>query len=77
MAILKSRFGKDGVVFENIRFDNASIQIDMGQSVGARTNSEHKQDKAQASQKRINEVIGNRSNILNNELIQSIQVSEE
>jgi replicative DNA helicase len=77
MAILKSRFGKDGVVFENIRFDNASIQIDMGQSVGARTNSEHKQDKAQASQKRINEVIGNRSNILNNDLIQSIQVSEE
>jgi replicative DNA helicase len=77
MAILKSRFGKDGVVFENIRFDNASIQIDMGQSLGARTNSEHKQDKAQASQKRINEVIGNRSNILNNDLIQSIQVSEE
>ena len=77
MAILKSRFGKDGVVFTDIRFDNASIQIDMGESVGARTNSEHKQDKAQASQKRINEVIGNRSTILNNDLIKSIQVSEE
>lgn len=77
MAILKSRFGKDGVVFTDIRFDNASIQIDMGESVGARTNSEHKQDKAQASQKRINEVFNNRSNILNNDLIQSIQVSEE
>ncbi len=77
MAILKSRFGKDGLVFENIRFDNANIQIDMGDSKGARTNSEHKQDKADASQKRVNEVMGNRSNILNNNLIQSIKVTEE
>ena len=29
MAILKSRFGKDGVVFEDIIFDNSRIQIDM------------------------------------------------
>ena len=78
MAILKSRFGKDGVVFENIRFDNASIQIDMGDSKGARTNSEHKQDKANASQKRVNEVMtNNRSNILNNDLMQSIKLTEE
>jgi replicative DNA helicase len=78
MAILKSRFGKDGVVFENIRFDNASIQIDMGDSRGARTNSEHKQDKADAGQKRVNELmVNNRSNIMNNSLIKSIQVPEE
>jgi hypothetical protein len=31
MAILKSRFGKDGVVFEDIVFNNATIQIDMGE----------------------------------------------
>ena len=30
MAILKSRFGKDGIVFEDIKFDNGTIQIDMG-----------------------------------------------
>lgn len=77
MAILKSRFGKDGLVFENIRFDNASIQIDMGDSKGARTNSEHKQDKADAGQKRVNELMGNRSNILNNDLIQSIKLPEQ
>lgn len=29
MAILKSRFGKDGVVFEDIIFNNGTIQIDM------------------------------------------------
>ena len=45
MAILKSRFGKDGVIYEDIRFDNAKIQIDMGDSKGGRTHSEHKEDK--------------------------------
>ena len=28
MAILKSRFGKDGVIFEDIVFDNSRIIID-------------------------------------------------
>ena len=28
LAILKSRFGKDGVIFEDILFDNSTIQID-------------------------------------------------
>jgi replicative DNA helicase len=77
MAILKSRFGKDGVVFNDIRFDNANIQIDMGDSKGARTNSEHKQDKAEYSQKRINEVMGTRTNILSTDMLNSIKLTEE
>ena len=28
LAILKSRFGKDGVIFEDILFDNGSLKID-------------------------------------------------
>ena len=28
MAILKSRFGKDGIIFEDILFDNGSLKID-------------------------------------------------
>ena len=32
MAILKSRFGKDGVIFEDILFDNGSLKIDTSQS---------------------------------------------
>lgn len=32
MAILKSRFGKDGVIFEDIVFDNATITIDTSSS---------------------------------------------
>lgn len=57
MAILKSRFGKSGVIYENIRFDNAKIQIDMGQNNGARSHSEHKQDREVVSQQRVNNVL--------------------
>jgi replicative DNA helicase len=57
MAILKSRFGKDGVVFEDITFDNAKVQIDMGQSKGARTRTEFKQDTKEAEQLRVNTVL--------------------
>lgn len=68
MAILKSRFGKSGVIYENIRFDNSKIQIDMGQNNGARTHIEHKQDKEVKSQNRVNTVLAaaqNRSTTLN------------
>jgi hypothetical protein len=32
LAILKSRFGKDGVVFEDILFDNGTLVIDTSDS---------------------------------------------
>ena len=57
MAILKSRFGKDGVIFEDITFDNAKIQIDMGQSRGPRTRGEFKQDIIESNQARVNSVL--------------------
>lgn len=62
MAILKSRFGKDGVVFEDIVFDNAKVQIDMGQSKGARTRTEFKQDTKDAEQLRVNTVLESMKN---------------
>jgi hypothetical protein len=68
MAILKSRFGKDGLIFQDIRFDNSRIQIDMGESKGARTQTEHKSDKEVVSQKRVNTVLAaaqNRNATLN------------
>jgi len=57
MAVLKSRFGRSGLIFEDIKFDNATIQIDMGQSTGARTHSEHKQVKETNGQQRVNSVL--------------------
>lgn len=57
MAILKSRFGKDGVIFSNIIFDNARIQIDMGENKGGRTQTEYKKDLAVQDQERVNSVM--------------------
>jgi replicative DNA helicase len=54
MAILKSRFGKDGIVFSDIKFDNARIQIDMGEDSTPRSQSEHKTEKTQQSQAKVN-----------------------
>jgi replicative DNA helicase len=41
MAIIKSRFGKSGVMFENIIFDNSKIQIEMNPHSNIRTRTEH------------------------------------
>lgn len=53
MAILKSRFGKDGVIFEDITFDNAKIQIDMNGNKAGRTQTEHKKDTELSSTQRV------------------------
>lgn len=57
MAILKSRFGKDGIVLSDIKFDNATIQIDMSENIVARTQSEHKRDKERDDVKRVAHVL--------------------
>jgi len=69
MAILKSRFGKDGIIFEDITFDNARIQIDMGQSKGARTQTEYRKDVETNDQARVNEVLAStkRKAVINEE----------
>jgi hypothetical protein len=69
MAILKSRFGKDGIIFEDITFDNARIQIDMGQSKGARTQTEYRKDVEISDQARVNEVLAStkRKAVINEE----------
>ncbi len=73
MAVLKSRFGKDGIVFQDIRFDNARIQIDMGNSKGGRTYSEQKEDKKISQQKTVNEALDrvqqSRDNIMNKQIV--------
>ncbi|TXG79417.1 MAG: hypothetical protein E6R13_09875 [Spirochaetes bacterium] len=79
MAILKSRFGKDGLIFQDIRFDNARIQIDMGESKGARTHTEHKADKEVNDQKRVNSLMAaskNRKEILNSVALPTQQTEQ-
>jgi len=72
MAVLKSRFGKDGIVFQDIKFDNARIQIDMGENKGGRTYSEQKDDKRLNEQQRIRDILDNskaKQSILHNEKV--------
>lgn len=70
MAILKSRFGKDGIIFPDIIFDNARIQIDMNNSnMIGRSRSEHKNNVESNETARIKEVFEDkkfRDNLLNN-----------
>lgn len=51
LAILKSRFGKSGVMFENVVFDNARIQIEMNPNSNVMTRTQHKEGVAAESQK--------------------------
>lgn len=58
MAILKSRFGKDGIIFTDMIFNNATIQIEMGDSVeGGRSQKEYKKDVEENHQRRVNAVL--------------------
>jgi replicative DNA helicase len=56
MAILKSRFGKDGIIFENIIFDNGRIQIDVTQQTG-KSFLETREVKQERDQARVNFVL--------------------
>ena len=59
IAILKSRFGKDGIVFSDITFDNGRVLVDITED-GEKGNTflEARQIKEQSDQDRVNEVIG-------------------
>ena len=58
MAILKSRFGQDGITFDNIIFNNATVQIDMTDESGRGTTFlESNAVKAINDQNRVNEAL--------------------
>lgn len=58
MAILKSRFGQSGLVFQDILFDNAKVQIDMnkGNNIG-RSQVEYKNDKQKSDMKDLKQMM--------------------
>jgi nucleoside-triphosphatase THEP1 len=57
MAILKSRFGKDGLIFNDVIFNNGTIQIEIVEDNGGKSFLENKNDKLNSAQKRINNVL--------------------
>jgi hypothetical protein len=79
MAVLKSRFGRDGIIFTDIRFDNSRIQIDLGDSRGGRTYSEQKEDKKVGEKKHLNNLMDamqNRNSALNQDkVLESLKIN--
>jgi len=58
MAILKSRFGQDGITFDNVIFNNATVQIDMTEDGGkGNTFLQSKEVKKTNDQSRVNEAL--------------------
>ena len=62
MAILKSRFGKDGMVYPNITFNNSKLIIEMDENKPARTQADHKKDGETENQNYLNALMSANSN---------------
>jgi replicative DNA helicase len=54
MAIIKSRFGSSGMIFEDIVFDNARVHIDMSSNKGPVSHSQFISNTDEAKQQRVN-----------------------
>lgn len=57
IAILKSRFGKSGIVLEDVIFDNSTVQIDMGQDTNGTSFLGREVVKEQKSQDRVTQLM--------------------
>lgn len=57
MAILKSRFGKDGIVFTDAIFNNGTIQIEIVEDNGGKSFMQAKDDKETNKQKDVNKIL--------------------
>jgi replicative DNA helicase len=57
IAILKSRFGKDGIIFTDAIFDNGCIKIEMVEDNGGKTFMESKREKDTNAQLRVNSIL--------------------
>jgi replicative DNA helicase len=65
ITILKSRFGKDGMIFEDVEFDNSRIAVSMDNSTFGVTRTEIKNNAQKESQQRVAEIFNNRKTLLN------------
>ena len=64
IAILKSRFGKDGIVIPDIIFDNSRVQIDMTGDSNIKSQTQYNRDKQKDEQKYIASLLTKRKTIL-------------
>lgn len=64
MAILKSRFGKDGIIFEDCIFDNARILIDTTAAGNGKTFLEVKHEKVGSENARVGQLLSSRKKLI-------------
>jgi hypothetical protein len=57
LAILKSRFGKDGIIFNEAIFNNGTIQIEIVEDNGGKTFMQAKKDKETNAQAKVNNIL--------------------
>ena len=57
LAILKSRFGKDGIIFNEAIFNNGTIQIEIVEDNGGKTFMQAKKDKDTNAQAKVNSIL--------------------
>jgi replicative DNA helicase len=57
LAILKSRFGKDGIIFNDAIFNNGTMQIEIVEDNGGKSFLETKNDKSNKGQQRVNNIL--------------------
>lgn len=57
LAILKSRFGKDGIIFNEAIFNNGTIQIEIVEDNGGKTFMQAKKDKDTNTQAKVNSIL--------------------
>lgn len=63
LAILKSRFGQDGIIFEDCIFDNSRLIVDITQNGSGKTFTETKKAKEKLEGERINELLAKRNKL--------------
>jgi replicative DNA helicase len=57
IAIIKSRFGKSGTIFENVKFDNSRIQIEITSNIKPKTNREMGESKDKNNISRVTQLL--------------------
>jgi replicative DNA helicase len=62
IAIVKSRLGRDGVIFENCKFDNATLEISTDSTT---TFLGHEEDKTERNRQKVTQALQRRQQVLN------------
>lgn len=53
LAVLKSRFGKDGIIFKNVEFNNGKIHVEISEDVSSKTFLQSRHESDMSGQERI------------------------